>query len=124
MMKIDVVDAHDLAAVDVNHLLIEQIGLSSTGLRNRRQRSNPPQPWRHECAMMAETAVNGSRRFPFGVLTISRDTRERSSCGASATSRTRPLAAPDASYRSSPTVHTARRWPSPREYPSAWVDAR
>jgi len=25
MMKIDVVDAHDLAAVDVNHLLIEQI---------------------------------------------------------------------------------------------------
>src|ERR1039457_40596 len=67
--------------------------------------------------LMEETAVKGSKRLPAGVLTISSETRERSSCGATATSRTRPLAAPDASYTVEPnnslneTVAISKRIP-------------
>ena len=52
--------------------------------------------------LIAETEVNGNTRFPAGVLTMSKVTRERSSCGARATSRTRPLAVPEASYTIEP----------------------
>ena len=52
--------------------------------------------------LIAETAVKGNTRFPADVLTIREETRERSSCGAMATSRTRPLAAPEASYTVEP----------------------
>src|ERR1700732_2448167 len=52
--------------------------------------------------LIPETAVKGNTRFPADVLTISEATRERSSCGAMATSRTRPLAAPEVSYTVEP----------------------
>src|SRR5271163_2333491 len=51
---------------------------------------------------MLVTAVKGNMRFPADVLTINCETRVRSSWGVSATSRTRPLAAPEASYTVAP----------------------
>src|SRR6202011_3977289 len=56
----------------------------------------------HTPALIDETAANASTRFPDFVFTINDATRERSSCGASVTSRTRPLAAPDRSYTVAP----------------------
>ena len=43
------------------------------------------------------TAENGKIRFPDFVFTIRDEMRDRSSCGASVSSRTRPLGAPDGS---------------------------
>src|SRR5205807_8421586 len=48
------------------------------------------------------TEANGSTRLPDLVFTISEATLARSSWGAKATSRTRPLAAPDGSYTVAP----------------------
>src|SRR5260370_2218016 len=56
----------------------------------------------HTPALIGDTAANDSTRFPDFVFTINDATRERSSCGASVTSRTRPLAAPDGSYTVAP----------------------
>src|ERR1017187_6333380 len=51
--------------------------------------------------LIAETAARGRTRFPDLVFTMSDEMRERSSCGASVTSRTRPEA-PDGSYTMAP----------------------
>src|ERR1700716_2406716 len=56
----------------------------------------------HTPALIEATAANASPRFPYFVFKIKDATRERSSCGASVTSRTRPLAAPDGSYTVAP----------------------
>src|ERR1700681_2662663 len=52
--------------------------------------------------LIAETAENGKTRVPDLVFTMSDEIRERSSCGASVTSRTRPLTAPEGSYTVAP----------------------
>src|SRR5258708_22907214 len=52
--------------------------------------------------LIDEIAAKASTRLPVFVFTMSEAIRERSSCGASATSRTRPLAAPDGSYTVAP----------------------
>ena len=52
---------------------------------------------------MAETALRGRIRLPDEVFTMIAAIFERSSCGASATSRTRPLAAPVESYTVEPS---------------------
>jgi hypothetical protein len=51
---------------------------------------------------MPETELQGKVRLPMRVLTISAEMRDRSSCGTSAASRTRPLAAPVESYTVKP----------------------
>ena len=53
-------------------------------------------------ASIEEMAEKGRTRLPDLVLTIREAMRVRSSCGASVTSRTRPVAAPDGSYTVAP----------------------
>src|ERR1700729_1885202 len=53
-------------------------------------------------ASMEAMAENGRTRLPDLVLTISEAMRVRSSCGASVTSRTRPVGAPDRSKTVAP----------------------
>jgi len=65
--------------------------------------------------LIAETAVKGNTRFPPGVLMMNEVTRERSSCGVRATSRTRPLAAPEASYTTEPNNSLNERVAIPEE---------
>src|ERR1700677_1189014 len=54
-------------------------------------------------ALTEEMAEKGITRLPDLVLTMNEAMRERSSWGASVTSRTRPLAAPDGSYTVAPS---------------------
>jgi hypothetical protein len=64
---------------------------------------------------MDEIAPKASTRLPVFVLTMSDAIRERSSCGAKATSRTRPLAAPDGSYTVAPNSSLRARVVIPLE---------
>jgi len=88
MMKIDVVSARP-AAVDVNHLLIEQIAAEQQQAFEPSAAVQSPQRGGMNAAIDGGNGRQRQQAISFGVLTISRDTRERSSCGASATSRTR-----------------------------------
>jgi hypothetical protein len=50
MMEIDVIDAHHLAAVNVNHLLVQQVAAEQqAGPLDHRRSSNPRQQSRREC---------------------------------------------------------------------------
>src|ERR1017187_5072580 len=81
----------------------------SSRSRSSRNRPSVPLTTGHSAAavlvrippLIAETAANGSTRFPDLVFTMRDEIRDRSSCGASATSRTRPDA-PDGSYTVAP----------------------
>src|ERR1035438_3945707 len=64
--------------------------------------------------LIAETAARGRTRFPDLVFTMSDEMRERSSCGASVTSRTRPDA-PDGSYTVAPSSSLRARINIPLE---------
>ena len=100
LVKIDVVDAHNFAAMHIDHLLIEQIpaeqqqtfgAVGWDPVRGRSQRRDTP-------PLISETAVRGrTRGFPVAVLTISRSDAGTVLLRGEATSRTRPLAAPEAS---------------------------
>src|SRR5579863_5019116 len=64
--------------------------------------------------LIADTEAKGRMRFPDLVFTMSDEMRERSSCGASATSRTRPEA-PDGSYTMAPNNSVRARVVIPLE---------
>ena len=64
---------------------------------------NPGNPIEAMLAMVKVAAANGSALSPFLVRTISMEMWTRSSAGASATSRTRPHSAPEASVTGEPS---------------------
>src|ERR1700689_1389210 len=72
--------------------------------------------------LIADTEVNGRMRFPDLVFTIRDEMRERSSCGASATSRTRPDA-PDGSYTMAPSNSVKARVVIPLENNQVTLDS-
>src|SRR5258708_14746188 len=75
-------------------------------------------------ALIDDTAANASTRFPDFVFTINEATRERSSCGARVTSRTRPLAAPDGSYTVAPNNSVRASVVIPLEHTQLTHDAK
>ena len=103
-VELDVVDADDLASVDVDDLLIEQVALeeqdavgggvlSPSADASSAVRTVAP----HDLS-----AAAGSMRSPSAVLTIRNATRVGWSCGAMAISRTRPRTVPVASRTVAP----------------------
>ena len=103
--ELDVVDADDLAAVDVDDLLVEQVALEEqdavrrrVALPRRRRRSAARTVAPHDLSASA-----GSTRSPSAVLTIRYAMRVGWSCGATAISRTRPRTVPVASRTVAPS---------------------
>ena len=95
LKKIEIVDPDDFSAENVDDLLIEQIAAQQKHAFRRRRRL-PSRRWATSVRippLIEVTEANGSRRSPLPVLMISTATRARSSCGISATSRTRAAAA-------------------------------
>ena len=97
-LQLDIIHADDLAAVDIDDLLIEQVAFK------KKQTFGAVCIWPVRgfgCGMDAgiDRGNGGGRRtrLPDFVLTMRLATRVRSSCGARVTSRTRPDAAPDGS---------------------------
>ena len=103
-VELDVVDADDLAAVDVDDLLIEQIALEQQHAVRRVYLSQ-----RDGVVAGADGGAarferdGGSMRSPSGVLTIRNAMRVGWSCGATAISRTRPRTVPVASRTVAPS---------------------
>ena len=102
--ELDVVDADDLAAVDVDDLLIEQVALEQQHAVGRREGCHAAASSAARTVAPAELmASGGSMRSPLGVLTIRYAMRVGWSCGAIAISRTRPRTAPVASRTVAPS---------------------
>ena len=104
-LELDVVDAHDLAAVDVDDLLVEQVALEQQHAVGRRVAL--PRDGVGRGADGRAARFDGVRRramrSPLGVLTIRYAMRVGWSCGAIAISRTRPRTAPVASRTVAPS---------------------
>ena len=92
-VELDVVDADDLPAVDVDDLLVEEVALEQQHAVRRRV-ALPLRPRRSPARTVAparlQRRLGGSTRSPSAVRTIRNATRVGWSCGATATSRTRP----------------------------------
>ena len=103
-VELDVVDAHDLAAVDVDDLLIEEIALEEEQAVGRREALPGAAVGGRAHGRAADVmASGGSMRSPSAVLTIRYAMRVGWSCGAIAISRTRPRTAPEASRTVAPS---------------------
>ncbi len=113
--EVDVIDPDHFSSVDVDDLLIQQVALEQ-------KQAFGAISWLPLAALvlarmpplMAAIAAKGSTRLPDLVLTIRDEMRERSSAGASVTSRTRP-AAPDGSYTVAPSSSLRARVVIPLE---------
>jgi hypothetical protein len=104
-IQVDIIYTHYLPPVDVDYLLIQQVSFQKEeSFGSVRHRPLPHAGDGSDASVNRSTAVNGRSRLPFLVFTINAATRDRSSPGASATSRTRPPAAPDVSYTGAPST--------------------
>ena len=102
--ELDVVDADDLAAVDVDDLLIEEVALEQQHAVGGDVALPGAQSLQAAPVAPADLmASGGSMRSPSAVLTIRYAMRVGWSCGATAISRTRPRTVPVASRTVAPS---------------------